>query len=60
MEGEPWTLEAALHTRSTIRQHSYGATDHGDEGCDFRSALGVTTATPKRRLGCSGTAVVKG
>ncbi len=24
------------------------------------TALGVTTATPKRRLGCSGTAVVKG
>ena len=60
MEGEPGTLEAALQTRSTTRQHSYDATDHGDGECDFRFALGVTTATPKRRLGCSGTAVVKG
>jgi len=60
MEGGPGNSEASLKTRSTTRQHSTGATDHGAEECDVRTALGATTATPKRRLGCSGTAVVKG
>jgi len=49
-----------LQTKSTTRHHYTGATDNGAEVCDVRTALGVTTATPKRRLGCSGTAVVKG
>jgi hypothetical protein len=60
MEGGPGNSEASLQTGSTTRQHFTGATDHGAETCDVRAALGVTTATPKRRLGCSDTAVVKG
>ena len=60
MEGGPGNSEASLKTRSTTRQHSTGATDHGAQECDVRTALGVTTTIPRREMERSGMAVVKG